>query len=122
MRAIKIDVIAKTIEEIDIDGSLKSMYEALDVDVVASVRIARGEILWVDDNGLHRDPPLGAFMFGVYPQALSGHGLIVGLGGIGDNCNTKLTLEEVKANVSFCDVSELPEPIIKVHSWPDQSL
>ncbi len=116
MRAIKIDVIKKEIYEIDIPGDRTSMCKALEADGYDSVRIAKAEMLWVDGEGLLRKPPLGAFMFHPYPQALPGHGLIIGLRGP-ENAATKLTLEEVRESVEFVDISELPVPVIQFASF-----
>lgn len=116
MRVIKIDVIKKDIYEVDIAGDLRSMHKELDAEDVNSVRIRMTEMLWVDGEGLLREPPLGAFMFHPYPQALPGHGLIIGLRGP-ENANSQLTVEEVRAVVEFVDVSELPLPVMTVVSF-----
>lgn len=116
MRAIKIDVIKKEIYEVDIPGDSASMYKELDANDYNSVRIARAEILWVDGEGLLRKPPLGAFRFHPYPNALPGHGLIIGLVGP-ENASSKLTLEEVRESVEFVDISELPMPVITMASF-----
>ena len=116
MRAIKIDVIKKEVYEVDIVGDRLSMCKELDADGYDSVRIAKAEMLWVDGEGLLRKPPLGAFMFHPYPQALPGHGLIIGLCGP-ENADTKLTLEEVRESVEFVDISELPVPVIQFASF-----
>ena len=116
MRAIKIDVIKKEVYEVDIVGDRLSMCKELDADGYDSVRIAKAEMLWVDGEGLLRKPPLGAFMFHPYPQALPGHGLIIGLRGP-ENADTKLTLEEVRESVEFVGISELPVPVIQFASF-----
>lgn len=112
MKAIKIDVVKKTVEDIEISGDLISMYKALECDCVTSVRITDDEILWVDDDGLLHDNPIGAFLFENYPQVLSGHGLILGVTGSGENRSTKLKSESIKELIRFEDVKNLPEPSI----------
>lgn len=116
MRAIKIDAVKKEIYEVEIRGDNKSMYKELDSEGVEGVRLSKTERVWIDDVGLHRNPPLGAFQIKWYPQALSGHGLILGLRGP-ENTSTKLTLEEVRDIVQFVDVSELPLPVITTVSF-----
>lgn len=116
MRAIKIDVIKKDIYEVDIQDTVQAMYKELDAQDYNSVRISKTEMLWVDGEGLLRKPPLGAFMFYPYPNALPGHGLIIGLRGP-ENCDSALTVEEVREVVKFVDVSELPLPVITMMSF-----
>lgn len=116
MRAIKIDVINKEIYEVDIPGDNISMNKELDSDGFDMVRLSSTECLWVDDTGFRREPPLGAFTIGRYPQALPGHGLIIGLRGP-ENASTRLTVEEVKEMVEFVDISELPLPVITLMSF-----
>lgn len=116
MRAIKIDVIKKEIYEVDISGNNRSMNKEIEGNGFDMVRISKSEALWVDDEGLRRKPPLGAFTIKWYPQALPGHGLIIGLRGP-ENTDTRLTLEEVKEMVRFVDISELPLPVITIHSF-----
>jgi hypothetical protein len=116
MRAIKIDVVKKEIYEIDIKGGYQSMCQVLDSEGYDPIRISKTEKLWVDGEGLLRRPPLGAFMYDPYPNALSGHGLILGLRGP-DSVGTKLTLEEVRVRVRFVGVEELPLPVILMASF-----
>lgn len=111
MRAIKIDVIKKEIYEIDIQDTLQAMHEALDAQDYNGVRIGKTEMLWVDGEGLLRKPPLGAFMYHPYPNALPGHGLIIGLRGP-ENVDSRMSVEEIKEVVRFVDVSELPLPVL----------
>lgn len=121
MRAIKIDCIKKEIYEVDLPHAEKedysSMYKELDAEGYEGVRMSKTEMLWVDEAGLRRKPPIGAFKVEWYPQALPGHGLIIGLGAGGYNTGTKLTVEELKALVQFVDISELPLPVITIHSF-----
>lgn len=120
MRAIKIDCVKKEIYEIDLPHAEKedysSMYKELDAEGYEGVRMSKTEMLWVDEAGLRRKPPIGAFRVEWYPQALPGHGLIIGLKGE-YNAATELTLEEVRAMVRFVDISELPFPVITVTSF-----
>lgn len=116
MRAIKIDCVKKEIYEIDIKGDNPSMYSALDSDWVDMVGLSRTEALWVDGEGLRRQPLLGAFRIDGYPQALPGHGLIIGLRGP-ENTSSKLTIEEVRKMVQLVDISELPLPVVTITSF-----
>lgn len=120
MRAIKIDCIKKEIYEVELPHAEKedysSMYKELDAEGYEGVRMSKTEMLWVDEAGLRRKPPIGAFRVEWYPQALPGHGLIIGLKGE-YSAATELTLEEVRAMVRFVDISELPLPVMTIHSF-----
>lgn len=120
MRAIKIDCIKKEIYEVDLPHAEKedysSMYKELDAEGYEGVRMSKTEMLWVDEAGLRRKPLIGAFKVEWYPQALPGHGLIIGLRGE-YNAGSRLTVEEVKAIVQFVDISELPLPVITMVSF-----
>lgn len=117
MKAIKIDVEQKKVYEIEIDGNNKSMYEALKCSCVSHISIIRRkEFLWIDDDGLLKDNPLGAFELVGYPQLLSGNGLILGIDIGGNNISTAFDAETIKSLVKFEDAAKLPKPFIKVYS------
>ena len=122
MRAIKIDVVKETVEEIEISGSLDSMYAALQCDCICSVGIhlTPCEVLWVDDEGLLKDP-IGAFTIVGYPNPLSGHGIILGVTSSGANRSTKYSADLVRRMVEFTDPKYLPKPEIKVISFNEDN-
>lgn len=120
MRAIKIDVVTKTIYEVDLkakrDGStMESLQQLLDVDCFTMVSLGEGYALWIDDEGLYREPPLGAFKIKEDWQAFSGHGIITGLNGPATVAAT-IPIEAVVELVTFVPNEELPEPRIEVFS------
>lgn len=119
MRAIKINVVDKTVSEIQIQDSFKGMCVALKSNGYDAVRLSATECLWVDDEGLLKEKPLGAFRIEGYPQALSGHGIIIGLRGPA-NVDTKLDVDVVRELITFVDSEELPEPLIKAYSLTDE--
>ena len=101
MRAIKIDPSARTIEEIDVKGDLDSM-EAILKDGPCSVRVSRGNILCVGDNGLlSAGNPI--FRWANYVHPLAGVGLIIGIDEMGENQPCSFDLEEVQACVIWTD-------------------
>lgn len=110
MRAIKIDVVKKSVYEIDIpaESVLDELYRALECTCVDAVFVDFEETLWIDDEGLLRNPPLGAFKVG--RRVYSGHGVILGTSYEGESAPTGLTVQQVYTTVTFVDVSELPEP------------
>ena len=116
MREIKIDVIKKEIYEVEIKGDYLRFHEQLDCDTITGVRLSKSEYLYVDDEELRRKPLLGAFRIDGYPQALPGHGIIVGLRGP-QEVSSRLPLKGVGDMVQFVDVSELPAPVMTVHHF-----
>lgn len=118
MRAIKIDVIKREVYEVELEDSLEAIYHHLECSCFCQVGTAFGEgdVLWVDDNGLLHEP-LGAFVIGWYPQALSGHGLVVGLGAEGTTVDANTALGMIKAMVTFVDTDLLPQPFIRATGW-----
>ena len=112
MKAFKIDVVTKEIIEIDCPKGIQSIYEVLQCDTFACVFPALmpdGFTLYVDDEGLYRKPPLGAFSIKGFAQVLSGHGFVVGTDEEGESADAPITLEELKAKVRFEDTHYLPE-------------
>lgn len=112
MRAIKIDVVEKRIYEVEIDGSLKSMQQAVGCSTITGIRLGPSDYLWIDDEGLLKKEKLGAFKIDYYPDALSGHGLLLGVNRAGENVDTHYSIEEATDDFHFVDISELPEPVI----------
>ncbi len=116
MRAIKIDVVKKDVYEVDVNNSLEAIYQQLECDCFTTVAInfRNSDSLLVDDEGLLHEP-LGAFIIGTYPQPLSGHGLIQGVGEEGETIPAKSKLDYIKSIVVFVDPSKLPEPKIEFY-------
>jgi len=114
MRAIKINVIGKTVTEIQMQDGFKSICKQLDAGGYESIRLTPNDYLWVDDEGLLKEKPIGAFKIEGYPQALSGHGVIFGVDAGGNSMDTKLNVDLIRQYVTFVDSEELPEPKIEV--------
>lgn len=119
MKAIKIDVIKKEVYEVEITSNIETFYKHLECDCFCQVgrRLPNGDMLLVDDNGLLISKPVGVFEFGTYPQALSGHGLMVGTSRSGETIPCKSTIEYVKSVVRFITPKSLPKPKIEVRSF-----
>lgn len=110
MRGIKIDVESKSIYEVDVpsEGTLDAMYKLLGCQTVDALSLFEKETLWLDDEGLLREPILGAFRLA--GRAYAGHGLILGTDSEGDSVNATTSVAAVYALADFVDTSELPEP------------
>lgn len=105
MKGILIDPFTETISEIEHSQDYKEIYrvlshEAVKVDCFSVVSLSDTESLFVDDEGLLKDPKY-FFMYDGYPQPLAGKGLILGLDQEGDSISTQFTVEDIKKKVSF---------------------
>ena len=100
MKAIFVNAEDQTVTETEING-WEEIAPAIGADLFATVDISPTETVFVDDEGLLKNPS-HFIMFEGYPQPLAGNGLILGLNrDNGEEVSTKLTVEEVKAQVTF---------------------
>ena len=106
MRAIYINVRDKEITEIELEKGIDAIYEKLECTVFTCPLIdTKGDSLYVDDEGLLNDNSPGSFFHLGYPtQPLFGHGLIIGTDDEGESTDAKVSLENVKALISFIDL------------------
>ena len=113
MNVIKIDVVKKEIYEIEMTTDFKEIYKHLDCDLftcISSKTIAPGDTIYIDDEGLLREDPIGAFSIRGVSQVLSGHGLIIGSDDQGDSISCITPLDVIKQLVRFEDLYYLPKP------------
>lgn len=122
MKAFKIDVISKLVYAVDIpNDSIEHIYKALDCDtfdVIMPKGSPKGLSVYIDDEGLYRNPPLGVFAINGYPQALSGHGLVLGVDSSGNSCDAPISLKKLKENVHWLEEGKLPKPGFKLITLP----
>ena len=114
MKAIRIDVINKCVEEIDIDDELETLYETLQCRVIRTVYPPDPLItdqIYVDDEALLKDVRdlHGGFFIEMFPlQPLLGHGLVVAIDATtGERIDCKLTVKEVSDQVKFLTDEEV---------------
>jgi len=89
LRAILIDPVEKTITEIETTGEYQELLSILDIQIIDIVRLNATESLWVNDEGLLKDPEDQTFfMLKYYPQPIEGRGLILGNDEEGENVST----------------------------------
>lgn len=104
MRGILINPETQEISEIEYDGDYRSIYKLLDIRLFTLIHLSDNESLFLDDEGLLKDPE---FFFGLvgpnfkYHQPLAGKGLILGTDEKGESIGSNLSLETVKENVRF---------------------
>lgn len=107
-RGILIDVENKTISEVEVvrdeNGSqLPSIYGHLKCSTFEVVSYNSENDVYVDEEGLmYMNDDTKFFKLKNYRQPLSGNGLIMGYDDeTGENGDTKLSLEEIKEQVTF---------------------
>jgi hypothetical protein len=110
VRAILIDPVAKTVTEVEHDAKdftdihrlLSDPENGLKVGCFTAVGIDRHHHVFVDDNGLLEDPK-HFFEWKGYGQPLAGRGLVLATDEAGDTVAAMISLDAVKAAVSFND-------------------
>ena len=111
MRALKIDVEKKSVEEVEVNG-LIDLQKAVDGYICQATRFPLHDILYVDDEGLLKTPKL---FFSVFvsdfpaPRVFAGNGILVGGTEEGDSAPCKLSLDVLKEITSFYTLEEVRE-------------
>lgn len=104
VRGILIDPENKTITEVQHDAdNYKDIYKLIDADCFDAVHLAKGDAIFVDDNGLYREPQ-HFFKWEGYHQPLAGKGLILGSDSEGETRSAKVSLATAKNLVSWVNV------------------
>jgi len=111
MKAILIDPHNRSVSEVEVSKSrfLKDLYAHIGCDLVErAISEDRKHEVWLDEEGLFKQP-LAFFKFEGYPQeAYAGKGVILGCNRtLSDSKDCPLTLDEVKAKVKFVSIDEL---------------
>jgi len=101
-KAILINPTKKTISEVGIHDKYEEWLTLIGASSLDRVRINHKNYVWVDDEGLLRDPQ-HFFKGTFYPKPLAGNALIIGGGGETVK-DTTITLEQVIAMISFPNV------------------
>lgn len=112
MKAYLIDTPNKRVSEVEWDGDYKSIYLAIKADLYTTVRVnPQGDSIFVDDEGLINGNPFGWFVHENYPQPLRGYGFVLGLDDeTGESIAPRMTIDELRAQLSFPEDSELKDP------------
>lgn len=115
MNAYLIDPVARTITAVDYTGKYTNIYDHIEADCFDLVRInCEGDAIFVDDEGLLKDDQ-SFFMYEGYPSPLAGRGLVLGSDEEGESVSPKITLEELKANVSFGAPVRFNDELVWLH-------
>lgn len=119
MRAILIDPVEKTIEEIDVKNPNKSLQEFYDIigcNLVEMVYLDRNIVMVIDEEGRLKDIK-GAFKFlGCDDLVIAGKAVV-----IGDKNHKFTALQELKQSfemiVEWVNAEDVPEPEFKIMSF-----
>lgn len=100
MKAILINAQERTVDYINNAGDLAAMYDAIGCDMVeiGNYDPNTGDTLWVDEEGLLKNPSYGFVYNG---KRFVGNGVIYGSNMGGDNVSVRSTLEEVIPELLF---------------------
>lgn len=74
--AYLIDPVARTVTEVDYDGSLEQAYKLTGCNMIEQAHLSDGNVLLVDEEGLFKSNLY--FIIDTYPQPLAGRALMVG--------------------------------------------
>lgn len=108
VRAILIDPVTQTCTEVEHDADnyrgiytlLSDPEHGLNVSCFDVVRLDRGDAIYVDDEGLLKDPKY-FFVWKDYPTPLAGRGLILGSDYEGETQSAQTTLDKVRQQITF---------------------
>lgn len=106
MRGIIIDPFTRTVTDVETSASLLDMYDLLQVDLITVVRIDEDHIMILDDEGLLKSKDTQAYFIMGSSQPFAGRGLIL-CDDDGENRAATITIDEVKAMVTFLDNEEV---------------
>jgi hypothetical protein len=104
MKGILIDAVNREVKEVEISG-LEDMQKAVDGYITIGVDFG-DDTLFVDDEGLLKGPE-HFFVYEGAHQPFAGSGLILGTDQDGESVDTTMTVEQVRASVSFHGIDEI---------------
>lgn len=108
MKAIKIDVAARTVTDIDLAPGLDYLYTTIGCTCVDRVVLDDETDLWLDDEGLLHNPQPAKFSISGFDRPFAGNGLICGYNASGETISTNLTADQVSPLISFLGDVNLP--------------
>lgn len=115
MRAYLIDPTARTVTEVEHDGSLESVYRLTNSACVAAARFNRlGDFVYVDEDASAQ--PSDFFTIPGLPEPLAGRGLVLGGGADGQDAEPAVSLAELREVVGFASLyGGIAEVVVPPH-------
>jgi hypothetical protein len=112
MKAILIDSKNREIRQIEIDGSLRAIYDAIDVSMIeVATYLPNGDCVYCDEEGLLGLTPDTMFFDVKAHQPFAGNGLVIGTGRDGNSVSAKSTVESIDQLVSFKTIGQVRSEI-----------
>ena len=100
MKAYLIDPYEQSVSEVEYNGDYNQIYKLIDATTFDVARIANGDSIYIDDEGLSKDWQ-EFFMHKDYGNPLAGKGLVLGCNDEGDSTEPACTLEQLRGQVGF---------------------
>jgi hypothetical protein len=116
MEAFLIDPFNKTVTRCVYNGTNDHIYELIGCDLFDIARIGDdGDGIFVDDEGLGKE---GQKFFSCqeYPYPLAGKGLVLGCDMEGNSVTPKITLDELRATISWVEPLSVDGDVIWIDS------
>lgn len=111
LKGILIDPVAQTVTAVNVPRGYKNIYpflsdppNGLSVDRFTVVTLGHNDALYVDDEGLLKDPRY-FFLWRGFPQPLAGRGLILGTDSEGESTDAAIDLSTARRSVVFTEMS-----------------
>jgi hypothetical protein len=132
MKALLIDPYQRKIHEIQISKDLSAWHAMLECDYVDRVEVSRNKAgtraldVWIDDEGLMKEPVAPLFKVRGCENPLAGYGLVLGAdltNGKSIDCPLTLTVERLRQNIAFEPWEKRLDPrdyfaqLTRVPSW-----
>jgi len=106
MKILKIDVVAKTVTEIEIMNTLADIYSAIGNGCnlfCVPVAFDNGDALYADDEALLQENVEGAFIMDDWESPIFSNALIIGTNSEGYSISCKTTANELFSKITFLD-------------------
>lgn len=117
MKAYLIDTPNKQIVEVDYDGNYKSIYGLIHASLYEVVYLnAEEDCMFLDEEGLINGNPHGWIKYEGANQPFRGYALVLGTDSEGNSVEPKMSIEELRAKVSFPEDDELQDPEEYAHA------
>lgn len=107
INAIKIDVVKQEVYTVDIDNGLRGLYNSIGCSCVDRIVLDDHNDLWIDDEGLLKNPQPAKFSIAGFVRPLAGNALICGYTAEGETISTTLRVEQVRPMITFWGDVEL---------------
>lgn len=110
MKVILINSQNRSVNELDITGDLKSIYDAMDVQMIETASyLDNGDVVYVDEEGMFGlDRNSVFFNLNGAHQPFAGNGLVIGTNtNTGESVDCKSTAEEIRTLVEFLSLREV---------------